>query len=804
MDPKTNEGSENLNPAQADYENKFNNLSNAENQTPSKNSQNPSDANSLSEAESKTDNKNGLYKPTQKSSLKNNISKKGFLKKFGPSGSIIGVVLAIPFFGMINLSFLNILNIKEILVNWRNDTEASTIIRSRKLIAKKVAFNFSSEGKCNIKCKFGSISPLTKKTLETRAEKHGFKVEFTEKRIAGIKRYVIGSIQFPNNPDGTPQEPIKNSKDFNKALKNTKNFSSFRRIMNFKNSIFLSERFNGMLASKFKLDKRAKVTGKNKDAAVSSLRKSLGLDGQTWDQSNPNREVELDKKLPTLKERLNEVKGKITVSGSIGGVCGLYDVARVFTWAQKILKISTYAGYAFLFLNMADSIKKGVNPDPESVEVLGNMLVNTDAEKTLDDGSKNANYGKSATDSVGYQMAAYQFTPGTLNTKDAILGLSPSGGFWQFVSENLGKATAVLGAVGLTYKGLRVVCGLAYSPYSGLVECASEFGAGAITALFTGGTSLLGSLFVCAVKKAVAVGIGIAAFNFAFKKGMDFFISKYTPVIDERTAGSDAGNIIYMGTSAIMESTSALYGMKAGNREEIKQYALDTSETRREVLAADLYDASKTPFDPYNQYSFLGQIIRSSGFIGFVNSSLLGKFSTMGTVMRSSILSLFPKTYADTSAAITKSELFSKCGDQSLQAIGVSGDVFCNQSYVMSSSELNRENDDTVDYMLNNNHIDTNGSVISKEYQNYMTYCANRIDPLGETSSSIADSDLGGLDPGKAVSAVFNSAQDIFNNDRSLYGWQIGQYCVEDSTMLSNFRTYTMDFALNENFENYE
>jgi len=788
MDPKAKEDSENLNPAQADYEDKFNNLSNAENKSPEKNSQNASDANSLNEAEKTSTGKNGFYKPSENNKSLNSIGKKGLMKKFGASGGVIGLIVCLfTIFQLIGGATGLLVHMKEVLFNWLHDADASTLIRSRKILAKKIRFEFSSEDKCNVRCKFGSVSSSTKRLFESRGTKLGFEFTFEEKSGAFGKRYVVKEIKFPDSADGTKGARVTNGKDFKLALKNTRNFANFRNIFNSKTATFLSSRFGNMLYKKFKLDKLAKVVGNTKEKAIASMRKSMGLEGETW-RKGPSRSEELRKRFPRAYEAIDTVKAKGEKAKTlIGSACGVYDVSRVVTYAQKTMKIATYAGFAFLFLNMADRIKKGENPSPESVEVLANLLIDTDSDKKTESGARNANFGKSATDSTGYQIAAYKSSPGYLNEKDSVLGLGPSGGFLEFLSSSLGKVVAAIGFLGISWKILRVTCGFAYSPtFSFIAECAPDFNIG------------------CAVRIVGGLIVSTVAFSYAINKGLQLLESKYVPIIDERTLGSDAGNIIYMGTASIMGSNSASLGMKAGDKASIKQYALDTAETRNEIVAADVLDASKTPFDPYNQYSFLGSILNNVGFYRFANSNLLGKFTTFGTIFRSSIYGLFPRSFADQNEADLRSEMFSKCQDKSLEAIGVSGDVFCNQGYVMSSEELNYEIDDVVGYMINNKHIDEDGKPMSQDYNNYIDYCVNRADPLGETGSSIADPELADLNPLTSITGAIDAARNALNDDRSEYGWQIGQYCVENSEMLSNFRTYTMDFALNETIDAYQ
>jgi hypothetical protein len=230
--------------------------------------------------------------------------------------------------------------------------------------------------------------------------------------------------------------------------------------------------------------------------------------------------------------------------------------------------------------------------------------------------------------------------------------------------------------------------------------------------------------------------------------------------------------------SGIFAVESSTYGLYPGSTEAIRQYAIDTAAIKKQEEAIARYEAQSTPFDIYNQYSFLGSMVRSVNITSFINPTI--------TSVASSVISILPKAFAsitasasavdDAMAADRKAAIYANCTDPALTAIGVGCDAYGNPSYVMSSEEINMPYDTALDYLISNNQIDENtGEAIpDSNYQKYLDNCANRMDPPGETS------------------------EDIESDD---FEWQVGLKCSETSDELSNFRVYTMDKAINDTLD---
>ena len=709
----------------------------------------------------------------------NGFNKMEFLKKKGPAAGIIVTIVA-ALIGITSLSTipaLIVVQIKETLFNSQNDAGPALSTRTTLMLARKVssvsnAFNESADGVCGIKCKFGTINETMKLNFESPT--NDFKVEFGDKKFGG--RYVIKTLTFP---DG---HVVTNGADFRQALNDPVRASAFNKIFNSRTAYLLNSRFGNAIKTKLGIDKLSKWTGETKDKAVSSLRKTLGLQGETaatdpalkLPPEERARSGPLKPVLETIDSAQAKAGGKITTI--VGGACALYDTAKTITFAEKAKKIAAFAAFAMLFLNLADKIKAGDNPEPAVVEQAGRQLTDYETNKTNADGTPNVYYGKSATDSIGYQMSAYQDNPGTLSTRDQAYSMGPTntlaGVLTSMTSFLIGNGTVAISSA-------RTVCKVANSPALAVAAgCGAEIVA-AVASVETGlGPLIAGG--VCAVKTVATVAIMGATLGYGIGEVVKIIVnSSEIPVLDETTVGPPVGNALYTGTASITGAESATYGLKAGSKADIQAYAMDTAVIKNQNDAIARYDARNTPLDIQNQYSFLGMFIRNTGLITSKNASILSYMNNFTSIIPRSFASLLNPASAasDITAAEAKANLYdNKCQDQSLTSIGISADAFCNPSFVMTSSELHADSNVVVDYMVNKHNIDssTGDAVSGSDYQRYLDNCANRVDPLGETSASIADDD---------------------------YEWKVGLKCTETSDMLSNFRVYTMDKSINDTMD---
>jgi len=688
-------------------------------------------------------------------------TKMSLLKKKGPMTAIVLTLVGggIGIGGLLSPSLI-LIHLKETFAGLDNSTSA-LIIKTNKMMANKVKNSFaeSSTGKCNLACKFGSMNDTMKRNFEAK----GYTIEANKKTITG--KYIVESMTFP---DGVTK--ITTGAEFTEAIKDPGRASSFNKVFNSKAVYFLNSKFGQTLRLKFGLDKLPKLAGETKEKVTESLRKALGLEGSTAAEDPALRLTTPEERLAASKfkavsEFINgKAKSLNTAVGAGGLICGAYGIAKGITYADKFAKIAAFAGFAMLFLNAADQIKAG-DADPAVISQLGDQLTQTDAN------------GKSAMDSLGYRMGAYGDT-GSLSSEDQKYSITPAFG----VVGILAKLTSYLtsgGSKALTTA--RVVCKVSNNLFVAVgTSCPEQITAIIAASVGSGGVgaipaALLGAGW-CAAKIIGQIKLFSIAISEVLSQVVPAIVKNDLPLLDENTIGEAAGDSIYSGTSQILGGKSAAYGLKAGNKAEIEQYAIDTASIQRQNDTIARYDARDTPFDITNQYSFLGSIAQTVNLGAIYNQSLLSSFKNIFSIIPKSLA-----TIANNVGAVTNSRaaLYSgQCNDDGLLSLGIDADAFCNPSYVMSSGELNSDINDVLKYMTDKAHTyineDTGDAISGSDYQKYLDFCANRIGPLGETQSPIEEDD---------------------------YDWKVGLRCVENSEMLSNFRSYTMDKAINDTMD---
>lgn len=705
---------------------------------------------------------------------------KAYIKLGKRKGPMIAIILTVVGGGIGISALLSpsllIIHMKETLAGILDSAGPAQSIRTNKVLYKKFksakfAFEQSSEGNCNIRCKFGSMSDTMKRNFEAK----GFKIDATEGKGLAKGRWIIQSMEFP---DG---HVVKNGAEFAEATKDAARASNFKEVFNSKVVYFLNSKFGVILREKFGLNKLANFTQSLKDEATNKLtstkekineaiRKTLKLPAV-----DPNANPKLTTEERVAAARANPKYTKVfafidgplaktsNVTGIIQGICASYNVIKGVTYATKAAKVASIVGFAMIFLNAGDQIKAG-DMDAATADALGTMLTEPDAN------------GKAATDSTGFKMAAFGDTGTTLSDEAQKTSIAPSGTILASLTA-LAKLAAVGGTVSLL--AMHSLCKGAGNWVVAIAQsCPEQIVVAATTGIETVGIGAAISAISCVGQMLVTMAAVNGAIGVAVGAVTKAIIGGEIPTLDGNSRGEMAGDAIYSGSSQIMGGTAAAYGLKAGSTAEIKQYAIDTAIMKKQQDTIASYEARNTPLDIYNQYSFLGSIAKTLNVGALYNSSIL---SSIGNV-----LSIIPKSLATITSNIgadvdKKAQIYAKgqCNDSSLLSLGIDADAFCNPSYVMSSTELDNDIDTVTDYMINGisgGFIDKNtgAAIPGSDYQKYLDNCANRIAPLGDSSGPIEDDD---------------------------YEWVMGSKCVENSTMLSNFRTYTMDKAINDTMD---
>lgn len=740
-------------------------------------------------------------------------------KKKGPLGLIIGLLLGggAGILGLLTPG-IAIVHFKETLVGDLNDQLAAVDLRTTHVFRAKLKDLGATGSVCtnlvSVRCKFGTMSERQAKKFRAA----GFEINDNGKG-ALTGRQKVGSMTFTdsagnkiaiNNPNDL-QRLMRNNLEVNQAVRKAFNpkFESLRDKV--AKSVF----------NKFKTDKSKKVKGntnEERDKAVNEAtagNKATGGDVVKTETDKDGKERryildddgttkhfegdasgEFEKRLDafnSVSERFNAsstgekatknalksgLKG-VSVLGAADTACTVYNTARVVAATAKVTRALALAQFAMVFFNMADEIKaqgSGVvlsdenKLKPEDVEYVGNILTSVDTrqnvvneestwsgdsnpEDRVAEEKPNPFYGKNAFDSPGFKTAAYNEAP----------ILSSESQQYMVGGALVGTLSVVLDDIAKVIPGgkssIRSTCGTIQSWWARSLG----FVAGIFAGAFTFGASTLVS-----VGASVAVG-----FALPFLESMlaDMLAGN---VVGADTKGVNAGDASFSGAGALLGGVAMARGMKPLNKAGVKSYTAATNQVKNDYIALETNEARDTPFDIYNQYSFLGSMTRSLYPVADSSSkSISAAFLAAPQLLSTSFNSLFnPNANA---AQPFNEERFSRCSDEGYAALGIDADVFCNVRYGLSDEELNMETDVVVDYMLNNKHIGEEGQPASDAYKTWIKECTQRTSPEG---------------------GIVGWGEELPDSgDETLSD---GSLCMEDSEQNKNFRVYTIDSSIND------
>jgi len=723
------------------------------------------------------------------------ITLKGFFKKKGPIGGIIGLLLGTGgAFSIMLAPGLGIVQLKEVLTGDLNDQLAAFDIRSDAMFKAKLKGLQASGSVCSnvvkIRCQFGSMNAKQ----VAKFEKAGFtNIEVDEKAFG---RVVVTSMTAPNGVE------IKNPQD----LINERRDPLVRTAMNkVHNPMYMSLTDNTAiktLVNRFKTSKGPKLTGVTVEELDSSFdanttgeelsggakvevdgdgKRFITVDGETIPETDPRFNQlagvdGFDAKAEAVKTTgvkavtgvLSSGAKGVSIIGAADTACTVYNTARTVAAAAKQIRAIELAQYAFVVLGTADQIKAGT-ATPEQVAYMGNIITTIDNNPTITDelsetttGSNSADaiknakerpnpfYKKSGFDSPGFAVASYNDAP-TLTTRSQQYMVG--GGL-------TGTLSTVTDSIADTFGGrenIRGSCGVIQSP----IVRVGGFIVGIAAAIGSVGTSTIVS-----VGASLAVGFALPFLEAALA---DIVAGD---VVNSKTKGVDSVNATFSGTATALGGVAQARGMKPAKKEDLEKAARTNARIKNEYIAQATYEAKDTPLDISNQYSFLGSFARSvnptftSAKGGFAESlAALPKF------LSTSLASIVPTTNA---AVAYNPDRFSKCEDEGYDELGIAADIFCNVRYVMSDEELSLDPNEVLTYMLGEGqgnstaYIDENGQAIDGDYKTFMTNCVDRTDGWGETTTE---------------------------------GGDIGLDCMAEDTKHSYFRVFTMDRSVNESMD---
>lgn len=672
------------------------------------------------------------------------------LKKKGPLTTIILTLVGggIGIGGLLSPSLL-LVNLKEVITDKFNTQLTSMDIRTNKILSKK-----TTVGVCGsiltIGCKYSTMS----KRQVANFEKAGITV-LADDGTSLLGRTKPTGFEFDGNRIDAAdfsKELAENAK-FRSAIKKAYNpkFAGFTDAVWTKVSNFLKISKSPPDLDGDDFDSRSENLAEDLEDA-NKLEKQPIPDGDDIDPNTGETFADgTDEALETAQdqiETLNEIVedaggdgslatkalngaeelgNAVKVTGFADDACTIYRTFRSLGYAAKAVRVMQLAGYAILFLQVADQIKAG-DADPDDVSFYGNVLTKT----TLNDDGKEV----SATDSLGYQYAAY----GNIvdNQTDAMKYMAAAGltgGFINFFASNP--------------KVLSGTCDFLGNPFVGLVSLA---GGVALTVVSMGGWAGVKAAAVSAKAAGMAsakaamgammrspgfwasAGIGLAEL-FLPQLLKDIVAGK---VIDKYTAGADAGNAIISGASGIM-GTTAKYG---GNSPLTPEQAVAYYKLSDTVLAnyAEEDRLAYSPLDISNKNTFLGNIAFQLAPSIINISSVFSAIKSVASVVFGSLSGLSPITHAESS------DDYSTCQDISYRDLNLATDPFCNVIYGIPVESLDADpieissalvaSGDIYESDDSSTGVSAGDIVPDSKYSNFIKSCIERVEPLGEGSNT--------------------------------------------------------------------
>lgn len=624
------------------------------------------------------------------SSTKQKMTATGFLKKNGPLGIILAVVLGGGVFAGLALPSFLLIHVQEMMMERFNVQETSMSIRANRLIANKLTGQ-ATQGLCttvvNIGCKFARPS----NRFLANMEKNGIKAldssgNTVQKRgvfpNARPVTYVFtDSLGYSYNL--TPEE-------FAKAVREDPRirsafFKSYNpRVAGVSDAVFklIQKRFN---FSKTNKSAGAKTPGEVDERRISAAR---GTDTGAARAAANGTGTELIENLvrqhaTKLFSTLRQAGKGSAVSLVAGGVCLATNIPKVIISVARAYQMAQLVRFAMSIATPTSAQKAG-SPSftPEIASSLGTLVM-------------------SSINSFGMRYTLFGDTnPGTSNYKRVVAGSS--------VVSVLGGANQVTQS-----QEVKNTCSVATNPATGTAINAALVaggGASAGTTIIVAGVNFLGGLVISELVGFLmphAINFGMWVMEPHMENILATLMGDFTEnMTDEETGAAYAGGMAH----ALAETANA-----GGDLPLTVNQAVAQKETARKVQLAyaEADRATLSPFDISNKNTFMGSFVNS--FLPYIASmqSVSGVLKTIASIPLLSMKSLVNPI---ASAAEDPAAEFKLCDDPALLDENVAAGPFCEIKYGIPEEYLNGiDPQENVEYLIASGDINaTTGEPIDK------------------------------------------------------------------------------------------
>ncbi|QQG50868.1 MAG: M23 family metallopeptidase [Candidatus Saccharibacteria bacterium] len=766
------------------------------------------------------------------SGQKQKLTFKSFMKKKGPMGLIITLLLGGG--GGFSLLFspgMLIVDLKEKMNDKFNDQLAAMDVRTTALIKKK--FGKTTSGLCgqklSIRCKYNSMSKRQFSKLEKAIVAEGGKINTDGKTL--IKgRAKITSIEFGGKVIGAADfaSEIRTNPAFRSAMMKGYN----PKLAGFADSLF------GKLSAKLGINKQKNIgadEGKDnvnaepdaeektdeqkmkeelvdaasgeaaaeaKANAIKTEEECDGGDGCTDGKRTVYKdedgkaitEAEYNERVNATSELSSEIearrsladvgkkatkatlKGALTSTalglGAVDTACTGYLLIRTVGYAAKYLGMLMLLRYAHVFMNTADSIKAG-DATPKQVEFVGNILT-----------SQNA-IGQSATDSYGYKYAAY----GDVMTMPRSEDVGQNTGGATSLSEEEQKQVLINDETTKYINGQLVSDNILAAVIGFVEQGATSIDVADETCKFVksgwGQTILFGTAIVGAVvaffSGGASLGWGVlaqAGVGIAISVALAMLTPKLVDMaagrlVDGNENGNQAGNAITSGMGGYNAQTSQGRGLPAQKKEDAVAYAQLTKETMAQYDAVDRLNAN--PLDASNPHTFMGTFVSNLiPYASKISSSLTSNISAMTQFTTSSFASLLPSASAAEEAA-----QYNVCEDRDYKQFDLAVDPFCNVRYGLTSDVLAIDPETVLDYMLEHDYVDEETGQPKEDDNDYAEYIKHCMERAASIGGFVSEDDI-------------NKGEECVQNEHT----------GDEEKKYDMFRLFYIDQSIDEGMEN--
>jgi hypothetical protein len=723
-----------------------------------------------------------------------------------------------------------LVNIKEMYTNDLSDATIALDTYYKKLLNYKIGRPQCSGSQTDIKCKLSTMSRAEVKSFE----KHGFVVVGNkvqeDNRDDGVpgndqpeSRYQVVTIIPPSQSPGVI---ATGDMLFLYGQMSSANKALIYSVFNPKSSFFMDTRFKQRIKNKYGLNKSISVGGSTEQQVDRSFDSSIRNSGGGIDMygrpdsvngvslgslSNPVTAAQLELAIAPLAAQANSF---------VGLQCAYYSFGKAVTNDAKTAKAATVARFAMQYLKAADQIKAGTSDDV-TINALSSKLAS---------GVGGGFNGSSATESSMYKSIVYNEPPIPsifgilygLDTFDLIGAMIPA---WSQIMASAaaeGTASNVPGQLTMPPANLgggdRDYClgGETTQNHAEIKNNMTEQCIPEVTASAPPG--LEGALApaelvaretcnpphdhrihegsfenekhgIYALQPSVKATAAIISPYVAgiFSANVIAWANATSLLFTSQAKGMAASDAIFAGTGEVLGDMAQSRGMMPSNVAFMEEYLAQKPAIEKDFDDVARYNARKNPFDPYNEFSFLGSIVHGLTPVYSDKAPLLATLSNGVSLLGDSIKHLNPSANA---IYYHQPDPFNPlrlhCPDPEYYAIMIMADSMCNVRYSMSRLELAAQPDQILDYMTQS-HSDaykdkiqelteraaqadpedgdaanvgrmvTEATSVSQqpfidkttgkatpgsEYDKFLEYCVNRQDPWGRSAIHVHRSDL--------------------------------------------------------------